>query len=50
MMSAEPQTQTLTAAKDNPGGSRTVEVALADFVTVLAKAYVAKTRAQERTP
>mgnify|MGYP006283257463 FL=1 len=50
MMNADPQTQTLTAANENPGGPRTVEMALTDFVTVLAKAYVAETRTQERKP
>ena len=38
-----------TAANDNPGGAKSVEVELSSFVTVMAKAYVAKTHAKERS-
>lgn len=42
-------THTLSAANDNPGGATTAELPLAAFVTVIAKAYVAKVRAAERS-
>jgi hypothetical protein len=35
-------TVTLTAANDNCGGVTSVEVAMASFVTIIAKAYVAR--------
>lgn len=38
---------TLDAANDNPGGATRVDVPLAAFVTLMAKAYVAQTRALE---
>lgn len=38
----------LTAANDNPGGSQTLDTALIQFVTVLAKAYVAELADKER--
>lgn len=40
---------TLVAANDNPRGKTSVEVTLASFVTVMAKAYVAETRKKEQT-
>ncbi|MGZ3215810.1 hypothetical protein [Paracoccus sp. T5] len=40
---------TLEAANDNPGGATRVDVPLAAFVTLLAKAYVAQTRALDRS-
>ena len=40
-------TCTLTAANDNPGGATSVEMQLSSFVTLIAKAYVA--RAKERS-
>lgn len=39
----------LSAANDNPGGSTTAELRLASFVTVIARAYVSKVRAAERS-
>ena len=46
-MTTSPSTRTLTAANDNPGGATSVEMHLSSFVTVIAKAYVA--RAKERS-
>lgn len=43
------KTLQLTAANDNPGGPQTAEVAMSYFVTLLARAYVAKARASERS-
>lgn len=43
------ESQSLIAANDNPGGATTAELPLAAFVTVIAKAYVAKMRAAERS-
>lgn len=40
---------TLDAANDNPGGATRVDVPLAAFVTLMAKAYVARTRMMERS-
>jgi len=48
-MSNSTPTRTFTAANDNPGGAKSVEVELSSFVTVMAKAYVAKTHAKERS-
>ncbi len=48
-MTTTTPTRTLTAANDNPGGARTAEMQLASFVTVIAKAYVAKSQAKERS-
>lgn len=41
------QTLSLTAANDNPGGASSVEMHLSSFVTVLAKAYVARAQARD---
>lgn len=35
-------TETVTAANDNPGGSRTATVTLQDVATLMAQAYVAE--------
>ncbi|WP_166434080.1 hypothetical protein [Roseovarius spongiae] len=43
-MKYQPRKTTLTAANDNPGGEKSVEIALSNFVSVIAKAYVAETR------
>jgi len=48
-MKNRPQKTTLTAANDNSGGVSTVEITLSDFVSVLAKAYVAKAQSKERS-
>lgn len=40
-MTTEPNM--LIAANDNPGGATTTDVPLSAFVTIMAKAYVAKT-------
>lgn len=39
----------LEAANDNPGGATRTDIPLSAFVTVLAKAYVAQSRAVERS-
>lgn len=39
----------LNAANDNPGGNTHADVPLSAFVTLMAKAYVAKTRAVKRS-
>ncbi len=46
-MTTSPQTQTLTAANDNPGGATRVEMQLSSFVRLIARAYVAQ--AKERS-
>ncbi len=43
-MNNQPSKTTLTAANDNPGGKVSIEITLSNFVTVIAKAYVAETR------
>ena len=45
-MTPSTQKTTLTAANDNPGGSRFAEIALTSFVRLLARAYVDETRAK----
>lgn len=45
--STSTSTFTLTAANDNPGGATSVEMHLSSFVTLIARAYVA--RAKERS-
>ncbi|MCF3595011.1 hypothetical protein LZG00_13505 [Rhodobacteraceae bacterium LMO-12] len=43
-MNNQPNKTTLTAANDNPGGEKSVEITLSNLVSVIAKAYVARTR------
>lgn len=47
MTTPAPQT-TLTAANDNPGGSRTLDPLTIQFVTFMARAYAAELDAKER--
>ncbi|WP_369002486.1 hypothetical protein [Pseudophaeobacter sp. 1A16562] len=42
-MTTSPAKVTQTASNDNPGGATRAKLRLSAFVTVLAKAYVAKT-------
>ena len=40
--------ETVVAANDNPGGSRTATVKLQDIATLMAQAYVAELKKKEQ--
>ena len=48
MTTPAPTKTTLTAANDNPGGSRTLDPLTIRFVTIMARAYAAELDAKER--
>ena len=43
-----PSKTTLTAANDNPGGTRTLDPLTIKFVTIMARAYAADLTRKER--